>query len=85
MRSCPLLFYSTIFVILKLKIDNVLKYISGVNSANFVNFWKKSPNFQYDKIEEKQWCSHIASIVRMPDTRSLGRLIALIGVYGFQS
>jgi len=85
MRSCPLSFYSTIFVISKLEIDNFFEYISGVNSANFVNFWKKSPNFQYDKIEEKHWCSHITSIVRMPNGRSLGRLIALIGVYGFQS
>jgi hypothetical protein len=30
-------------------------------------------------------CSHTTSIVRMPKVRSLGRLIALIGVYGFQS
>jgi hypothetical protein len=91
MRSCPLWFYSTIFVITKLKFDNFFEYISGVNSANFVNFWKTSPNFQHDKIEEKHWSwhsivLHITSIVRMPNARSLGRLIALIGgVYGFQS
>ncbi len=30
-------------------------------------------------------CSHTISIVGMPNVRSLGRLIALIGVYGFQS
>jgi len=30
-------------------------------------------------------CSHITSIIRMPNARSLGRLIDLIGVYGFQS
>jgi hypothetical protein len=58
MRSYPLSFYSTIFVISKLKIDNFFGYISGVNSANFVNFLKKSPNFQYDKIEEKHWSCH---------------------------
>jgi len=77
MRSCPLSFYSTIFLISKL---SFFEYISGVNSANFVNFLKKSPNFQYDKIEKKYWhaiplCSHIASIVRMPNVRSIGRLL----------
>ncbi len=30
-------------------------------------------------------CSQITSIVRMPGARSLGGLITLIGVYGFQS
>ncbi len=30
-------------------------------------------------------CSHTTYIVRMPNVRSLGRLIPLIGVYGFQS
>jgi hypothetical protein len=49
------LFFSTIFVISKLKIEKNLKYISSENSANFVSFLKKSPNFQYDKIEEKNW------------------------------
>jgi hypothetical protein len=29
-------------------------YISGENLANFFNFLRKSPNFQYDKIEEKK-------------------------------
>jgi hypothetical protein len=90
MRSCPLSFYSTIFVISKLKIDNFLGYISGVNSANFVNFLKKSTNFNMTKLKENTGhaiplCSHTTSIVRMPNVRSLGRLIPLIGVYGFQS
>jgi hypothetical protein len=53
MRSCPLLFFSTIFVISKLTIDEFFEYISSENSVNFVSFLKKSPNFQYEKIEEK--------------------------------
>jgi hypothetical protein len=53
MRSCPLLFFSAIFVISKLKIVKFFEYISSENSANFVSLLKKSPNFQYDKIEEK--------------------------------
>jgi hypothetical protein len=37
---------------------NLKKYISGVNSANFGNFLKKSPNFQHNKIQEKHWSCH---------------------------
>jgi hypothetical protein len=51
-----------------------------VNSANFVNVLKKSPNFQYDNLKKNighaiPLCSHTTSIVRMPNARSLGRLL----------
>jgi len=47
------LFFSTNFVISKVKIDKFFEYMFSENSANFVSFLKKSPNFQYDEIEEK--------------------------------